>query len=1478
MSSDEVKLYGPIKAREAFSSHSESPGSGTSSPDGIDVYNPGEGREVLNDDTASHEEVERINTLSREVSRLSFYEGDLRVDPDQFDLRKLLYTQMKQAELSGVKLRDMGVSFENMTVTGVDQSYAFLPTLSDILMLPVTIYRGIRSAGSNPQRDILHELNGYARSGEMVLVLGRPGAGCSTFLKALSGTDTNMYTGITGDVEYDGLPRKKMIRHFKQDLIYCPELDTHLPHLTVEQTLDFAIQCKMPDKRANDMSKKEYVVFMREMLATIFGLRHTFKTKVGNDFVRGVSGGERKRVSIAEALACQGTVYCWDNATRGLDASTALEYAQAIRVSTDITRSTAFVTLYQASENIYHTFDKVTVLYKGRQVYFGPVDEAKAYFENMGFECPPRQSTAEFLTAVTDPQGRTPRKGYENKVPRTADDFEAYWIASEDFKRLKAEIKEYKATKNPDETKRQLIESIKQEKQTGQRVGSHYTVNFYEQYRLNMKRSFQTIMGDKAYTVTQIVAAISQSLIAGSLYYNTPDDVTGAFSRGGVVFFSVLYLSLMGLAEVSNSFAQRPIMLKQNNYSLYHPAACSVADAITAIPITVMISIVFTLILYFLANLKTDAGAYFTFLLFSILVSLCMNGLFKAVSAWNKTISAANSFAGVLILAALMYSSFMIQRPSMRVYFKWISYINPVLYGFEAMITTEFHGREMPCSQMYLVPSGPEYNPSEAACAFQGALPGENIINGDRYVQQAFEYSFNHVWRNFGILIGFYVFFLVVAAIGFEVIRPVSGGIDRLFFLRGKKPDYIVTPEEKARNDGEDGPSPDADLEKVKQTSTSTSQNSALADLKSKDIFCWQNVDYVIPYDGGQRKLLDSVSGFCVPGRLTALMGESGAGKTTLLNVLAQRINMGVITGDILVNGKQLDGSFSRRTGYVQQQDIHLAETTVREALRFSAQLRRPNDVPDSEKFDYVEKIIDILEMAEYSDAIVGDLGSGLNVEQRKKLTIGVELVAKPSLLLFLDEPTSGLDSQSAWAIVKLLRDLASAGQSILCTIHQPSATLFEEFDRLLLLRKGGQTVYFGDIGERSRTILDYFERNGARKCSESENPAEYILEAIGAGATATTAYDWFDIWTNSQERTDAENEISRLIDEGKQKAGLSEKELKQLQNPYATSIFYQFFILLKRNFLAFWRNPSYIMAKTSLMIMSGLFIGFTFFGLDHSLTGMQNGMFCAFLSVVVSAPVINQIQEQCMAFRDVFEGREKLSNTYRWWLLVLAQYVCEVPFNFVAGAMMFVSLYFPTEADFSAPHSGVFYLTHGIFLQLFNISFGFMILYFAPDVQSAAVLVSFFYTFIVSFAGVVQPKDLMPGFWVFMNRVSPYTYIIQNLVASFLHDREVVCKDQEFAYTPSPNGEACGDYMSSFLERAGGYLQDPTNTTVCAYCQYSNADQYLETIQTSYDNIWRNVGFYCAYIIFNLCVCLILYKAIRLTRWKLPSFKRKKD
>ena len=205
-----------------------------------------------------------------------------------------------------------------------------------------------------------------------------------------------------------------------------------------------------------------------------------------------------------------------------------------------------------------------------------------------------------------------------------------------------------------------------------------------------------------------------------------------------------------------------------------------------------------------------------------------------------------------------------------------------------------------------------------------------------------------------------------------------------------------------------------------------------------------------------------------------------------------------------LINGAAIGRSFQRRTGYVQQQDLHLASSTVREALRFAALLRQPEEVPVKTKYEYVDRVIEMLEMEDYVEAVIGSPGNGLNAELRKRTTIGIELVAKPALLLFLDEPTSDPDSQSAWSIVKLLRKLANSGQAIMCTIHQPSSVLFTQFDRLLLLKRGGRTIYFGDVGDIAEHVIHYFESNGAFTRPPDDNPAEHILNVIGAGARLT--------------------------------------------------------------------------------------------------------------------------------------------------------------------------------------------------------------------------------------------------------------------------------------------------------------------------------------------------------------------------------------
>lgn len=349
--------------------------------------------------------------------------------------------------------------------------------------------------------------------------------------------------------------------------------------------------------------------------------------------------------------------------------------------------------------------------------------------------------------------------------------------------------------------------------------------------------------------------------------------------------------------------------------------------------------------------------------------------------------------------------------------------------------------------------------------------------------------------------------------------------------------------------------------------------------------------------------------------------------------------------------------------------DIHEPTATVRESLRFSALLRQPKEVPIHEKYDYCEKILDLLEMRSIAGATVGSGGIGLSEEQRKRLTIAVELASKPQLLLFLDEPTSGLDSLAAFNIVRFLRRLADAGQAILCTIHQPSAVLFEHFDDLVLLQSGGKVVYNGELGQDSSKLISYFERNGGKKCPPHANPAEYMLEVIGAGNPDYEGQDWSEVWAKSSENKQLTEEIDSIIQSRRNK---NEGDNDDDRREYAMPIGVQVVAVTKRAFVAYWRSPEYNLGKFLLHIFTGLFNTFTFWHLGNSYIDMQSRLFSIFMTLTIAPPLIQQLQPRFLHFRNLYESREANSKIYSWVAFVTSAILPELPYSIVAGSIYF--------------------------------------------------------------------------------------------------------------------------------------------------------------------------------------------------------------
>ncbi|KAG9511939.1 putative ABC multidrug transporter, partial [Aureobasidium melanogenum] len=1450
---------------------------GTYYPDGIPPSNEKselEPAESASGSEGAYERNEKVQDIARVLSRTMSqapddpfnYEEDSPLNPNgpNFSAREWVKAMYKMNQREGVQQRTAGIAFKDLNVHGFGAESDYQKTVSNIAFEAVSGIKKLMGQSKPRRIDILRDFEGVVNPGEMLVVLGPPGSGCSTFLKTLTGETHGFNVDEKSYLNYQGIEAKDMNTKYRGEAIYTAEVDVHFPNMTVGDTLYFAARARAPKTVPGGLTKVKWAEANRDMIMATFGISHTINTRVGNDFIRGVSGGERKRVSIAEAALSGAPLQAWDNSTRGLDSANAVEFCKTLRLSSEFFGSTPMVAIYQAPGAAYDLFDKVIVLYEGRQIFFGATTEARAYFESLGFQCPDRQTDADFLTSMTSPQERVVRQGWESRAPRTPDEFAACWKASAQRQRLMQEIDEFDR-KYPfgGESQQAFAASRKAQKAKGQRTGSPYTLSYAQQVKLCLWRGFRRLIGDPSLTFTQLIGNFIMALVIGSLFYNLDDGTDSFYSRGALLFFAILMNAFGSALEILTLYAQRPIVEKHSRYALYHPSAEAFASMLTDMPYKLMNAIIFNLTLYFMTNLRRAPGPFFFFLLVSFFLTLTMSMLFRTIASVSRTLSQAMAPAAILILAIVIFTGFTIPTRYMLGWSRWINYLDPVAYGFEALMINEFHDRDFPCSAP--VPLYGTYDQGTQVCNVVGAVAGQNFVSGDAYINSSFQYYHSHKWRDFGIVIAFMVGLMFAYLGATELISAKKSKGEVLVFRRGHAPAALT---KTSSDDIEAAGAGKAVAEKQYNDS-----NPADIIQKQTAVFHWEDVCYDIKIKKEDRRILNHVDGWVKPGTLTALMGVSGAGKTTLLDVLATRVTMGVISGDMFVDGRQRDDSFQRKTGYVQQQDLHLQTSTVREALNFSALLRQPAHISRQDKLAYVDEVIKLLDMEPYADAVVGVPGEGLNVEQRKRLTIGVELAAKPELLLFLDEPTSGLDSQTSWAICDLMEKLTKSGQAILCTIHQPSAMLFQRFDRLLFLARGGRTVYFGEVGENSNVLTAYFERNGAHKCPPDANPAEWMLEVIGAAPGSHTDIDWHQTWRDSQEYRDTKAELERLRTQRPQETQPSTDPQDQASyREFAAPFSVQFVEVTKRVFIQYWRTPSYIFSKLALCTFSSLFIGFVFFKALNSQQGLQNQMFSIFMLFTIFGQLVQQIMPHFVTQRALYEVRERPSKTYSWKAFMLSNIIVELPWNSLGAVIIFFCFYYPIGLYRNAEpthevtqRGGLFFLFVWQFL-LFTSTFTDMVISGMDLAETGGNIANLMFSLTLIFCGVLVGPNVMPGFWIFMYRLSPFSYLVDGMLATAVANTNVICASNEYLRFSSPAGQTCGQFMGPWIAKYGGYLQN-NQTSECQFCQISDTNSFLASVSSSYSHRWRNFGILWVYIIFNAVAAVGIYWLVRVPK-----------
>lgn len=838
-----------------------------------------------------------------------------------------------------------------------------------------------------------------------------------------------------------------------------------------------------------------------------------------------------------------------------------------------------------------------------------------------------------------------------------------------------------------------------------------------------------------------------------------------------------------------------------------------------------------------------------------------MTALFRAIGAAFSTFDGASKVSGLIVMITVMvgplacrsqiclqsanpsssqYTGYMIEKPSMHPWFVWFFWINPLAYGFDALISNEFHGKIIDCVSNNLVPSGSGYDETYASCAgVGGAVQGQSYVTGDAYLG-SLSYSHAHLWRNFGIVWVWWAFFVGITVVCTTRWKSSSEAGPSLLVPREKaKVARALLADAEAQSGEKDGTAPA--YRSGEDTTEENGGNDSVDNqlVRNTSVFTWKNLCYTVKTPQGDRQLLSNVQGWVKPGMLGALMGSSGAGKTTLLDVLAQRKTDGTIRGSILVDGRELPVSFQRSAGYCEQLDVHEPLSTVREALEFSALLRQPRHVPRDEKLKYVDTIIELLELHDLADTLIGRVGSGLSVEQRKRVTIGVELVSKPSILIFLDEPTSGLDGQSAFNTIRFLRKLADVGQAVLVTIHQPSAQLFAQFDTLLLLARGGKTVYFGDIGENGSVVKNYFAGYGA-PCPPEANPAEHMIDVVSG--VLSQGRDWNQVWLESPEHAAVTRELDHIISDAQSRDVASHDDGHEFAMPLGEQVK----IVTSRMNTALWRNTAYINNKFALHISSALLNGFSFWMIGDSVTDLQLRLFTVFNFIFVAPGVINQLQPLFIERRDIFEAREKKSKMYSWFAFVTGLVVSELPYLCICAVLYFVCWYYTVGfPSASSRAGGTFFVM--LMYEFVYTGIGQFIAAYAPNAVFASLANPLIIGTLVSFCGVLVPYASINVFWRYwMYYLNPFNYLMGSMLVFDVWGVPVKCKKSELAIFDTPNGETCEAYLSNYMKADGilSNLLNPDATSGCEVCQYANGSDYLSTINlNAYSYGWRDAG-----------------------------------
>lgn len=305
------------------------------------------------------------------------------------------------------------------------------------------------------------------------------------------------------------------------------------------------------------------------------------------------------------------------------------------------------------------------------------------------------------------------------------------------------------------------------------------------------------------------------------------------------------------------------------------------------------------------------------------------------------------------------------------------------------------------------------------------------------------------------------------------------------------------------------------------------------------------------------------------------------------------------------------------------------------------------------------------------------------------------------------------------------------------------------------------------------------------------------------------------------------------------------------------------------------WRTPSYIYSKLSLCIATSLFIGLVSLKARLTIQGLQNQTFAIFELMSIVGQLVDQQMPNFFTQRSLYEVRERPAKPYSWKVFMLSQIMSEIPWSTIGSVFMWALFYYPIGFYKNAEEAGqdtergvLMWLLFWVFL-IWVSTFAHLCISFADSADDGGNIANFLFVLAFFFCGVFVSPTRMPGFWIFMYRISPLSYWVSGVLSTGLPNTEVTCASNEFTTFSPPGGKTCGVYMANYISRTGGYLLDHNATSDCNHCKIKETNIYLADIDSEYDSRWRNFGIMWAYIAFNIAAALALYWLARVPKGK---------